>query len=82
MKIHAAGQELNNVSFMLKRIDSTGKCLWQKSEDISQTNHVTQLVITQLSLYASKQVKRKVYLDLREENRRSLYVKYFLAWTV
>lgn len=47
MKICAAGQELDNVSFMLEMIDRTGKCVWQKSEDGFQINHVTQLVITQ-----------------------------------
>lgn len=61
MKICAAGQELNNVSFMLEMIDRAGKCVWQKSEDRFQINHVMQLVITQLSVYASKLLKRKVY---------------------
>lgn len=61
MKICAAGQELNNVSFMLEMIDRTGKCVWQKSEDRFQINHVMQLVITQLSVYANKLLKRKVY---------------------
>lgn len=79
MKICAAGQELNNVSFMLEMIDRTGKCVWQKSEDRFQINHVMQLVITQLSVYVSKLLKRKVYSDLLEEYRRSTYVKYFLG---
>lgn len=47
MKICAAGQELDNVSFMLEMIDRTGKCIWQKCEVGFQINHVTQSVITQ-----------------------------------
>lgn len=54
MKTCAAEQELNNVSFMLEMIDRIGKRVWQKSEDRFQINHVLQLVITQLSVYASK----------------------------
>lgn len=81
MKICAAGQELNNVSFVLEMIDRIGKCVWQKSEDRFQIKHVLQLVITQLSVYASKLLKRKVYPNLLEKNGRSTSVKYFLART-
>jgi len=70
------------VSFMLEMIDRTGKCVWQKSDDRFQINHVMQLVITQLSVYFTKLLKRKVYLDLLEEYRGSTNVNCFLAWTI
>jgi len=67
---------------MLEMIDRTGKCVWQKSDDRFQINHVMQLVITQLSVYFTKLLKRKVYLDLLEEYRGSTNVNCFLAWTI
>lgn len=47
---YAAGQELNQVSFMLRVTDVKGTSFLQKSEETFQTDH-TALLVTNLHLY-------------------------------